>query len=116
MLELCRQCLHNLRIDFVESKIVIELTAIAVAVVILSSGKFRKHFVSILRSVSTIEIIFRYETANQPVTQGQADIDISTCMSSKFCIGLPDCIDKRLKSGLCVAENFEFVALLVFLM
>nr|WP_276673239.1 hypothetical protein [Chlorobium limicola] len=113
---MCRQCLHNLRIDFVESKIVIELTAIAVAVVILSSGKFRKHFVSILRSVSTIEIIFRYETANQPVTQGQADIDISTCMSSKFCIGLPDCIDKRLKSGLCVAENFEFVALLVFLM
>ncbi|WP_150081094.1 hypothetical protein [Chlorobium phaeobacteroides] len=97
MLELCRQCLHNLRIDFVESKIVIELTAIAVAVVILPSGKFRKHFVDILPSVSTIEIRFRYVTANQPVTQDQADIDSSTCMSSQLCIGLPDCIDKLLE-------------------
>lgn len=87
-----------------------------VAVVILPSGKFRKHFVAILRSVSTIEIIFCYVTANQQVTQGQGDIDRLTCMSSKFCIGLPDCIDKRLKSGLCDGENFELVALLVFLM
>jgi hypothetical protein len=94
VLELCRQCLHNLRIGSVESKIVIELTAIAVADVILPSGKFRKHFVAILHSVSTIEIIFGYVTATQPVTQGQADIDSSTCMSSLFCIGFPDCIDK----------------------
>jgi hypothetical protein len=97
VLELCRQCLHNLRIGSVESKIVIELTAIAVADIIQPCGKFRKHFVAILRSVSTIEIIFRYVTANQPVTQGQTDIDSSTCMSSQLCIGLPDCIDKLLE-------------------
>jgi hypothetical protein len=36
-------------------------------------------------------------TANQPVTQDQADIDSSTCMSSQLCIGLPDCIDKLLE-------------------